>query len=244
MPGKGQPRQGWLFLKRESESMPNEIGLLEPNNVTAAPLTVVIADDHPLMLAGVRRVLERDELISVVGEAHSGPELITMVERRRPETVVMDLRMPGMPGNACIQKLRACWPELKIVVLSASDDAAVIDGALAAGASSFVVKSVEPTDLTSLIRQVASSDVYHAGSRSRRVEGAAEPRPTGPGLTSREHTILAAIASGQTTAAISRNLWVSEHTVKFHLTNIYRKLGVPNRAAAIRYALDHDMVAA
>jgi DNA-binding NarL/FixJ family response regulator len=224
--------------------MPTETGLLEPRHATAAPLTVVIADDHPLMLAGVRRVLERDELISVVGEAHSGPELIAMVERRRPETVVMDLRMPGMPGNDCIQKLRACWPELKIVVLSASDEPSVIDAALAAGASSFVVKSVEPSDLTALIRQVASGDVYHAGSRSRRVEAFAEPTGVSSLLTAREQTILAAIAAGMTTAAISKDLWVSEHTVKFHLTNIYRKLGVPNRAAAIRYALDHDLVAA
>jgi DNA-binding NarL/FixJ family response regulator len=189
-------------------------------------------------------VLERDELISVVGEAHSCPELVAMVERRRPAAVVMDLRMPGMSGNACIQMLRESWPELKIIVLSASDDTAVIDTALASGASSFVVKSVEPSDLTALIRQVASGDVYHAGAGARRTEVLASHTSAAPELTAREQTILSAIASGRTTAAISKELWVSEHTVKFHLTNIYRKLGVPNRAAAIRYALDNDLIAA
>jgi DNA-binding NarL/FixJ family response regulator len=192
--------------------MPIVNGLTERRDMMAA-MSVVIADDHPLMVAGVRRVLERDDQISVVGEAHSATELVAMVDRRRPDVVVMDLRMPGMPGNICIQRLRAAWPELTIIVLSASDEPAVIDAALASGASSFVVKSVEAGDLAALIRQVASGEVYHA-----------TPRPS--------------------TAAISQDLWVSEHTVKFHLTNIYRKLGVPNRAAAIRYALDHQLTAA
>jgi len=224
--------------------MPIETGLLEPKRMERAAVTVVVADDHPLMLAGVRRVLERDEHIRVVGEAHSGPELIGMVKRRLPSVVVMDLRMPGMPGNACIERLRAAWPQMKIIVLSASDNPASIDEAFAAGASSFVVKSVEPGDLTALIRHVACGDVFHAAPRPRRLHAVDAQSPPGPELTTREQTILSAIASGMTTAAISRDLWVSEHTVKFHLTNIYRKLGVANRAAAIRYALDHDLVAA
>ena len=222
--------------------MPIETGSTERRDATAA-MSVVIADDHPLMVAGVRRVLERDDYISVVGEAHSATELVAMVERRRPDVVVMDLRMPGMSGNSCIEKLRAGWPHLKIIVLSASDEPAVIDAALASGASSFVVKSVEAGDLAGLIRQVASGDVYHAMPRRPRVSesSAAASRPE---LTNRERAILAAVAAGMTTAAISKDLWVSEHTVKFHLTNIYRKLGVPNRAAAIRYALENQLTAA
>lgn len=210
-------------------------------------LSVVIADDHPLMLSGVRRTLECDERITVVGEAHSTNELVGLVERRLPDAVLMDLRMPGMPGNACIEQLRERWPELTIVVLSACEDPAVIEGALAHGASSFVFKRVESADLAALVLQAARGAVYHAGPRPR-------PRPrrvgdlttdcAGPELTNREQTILTAVAAGMTTAAISRELWVSEHTVKFHLTNIYRKLGVANRAAAIRYAMDHQLIAA
>ncbi len=223
--------------------MPDESNCEIGRRDGAVPLTVVIADDHPLMVAGVRRVLERDDQIEVVGEAHSGPELIAMVDRRRPAVVVMDLRMPGMSGPTCIQRLRSAWPQLKIIVLSACEDRATIDGALSAGASSYVVKSVESGDVAALVRHAANDDVYHAGPRVRDLDAPLD-QPSSPDLTSREHTILAAVAAGMTTAAISQELWVSEHTVKFHLTNIYRKLGVPNRAAAIRYAFDHQLVAA
>jgi DNA-binding NarL/FixJ family response regulator len=222
--------------------MPIETGSTEGHRNGAVPLTVIVADDHPLMVAGVRRALDRDHQISVVGEAHSCPELIAMVERRRPQIVVMDLRMPGMSGNDCIKKLKGAWPHLKVIVLSACEEPSVIDAALGCGASSFVVKSVESGDLGALIRHVASGEVHHAAARPRRAETPAER--SSPELTNREQSILSAIAAGLTTAAISRDLWVSEHTVKFHLTNIYRKLGVANRAAAIRYALDHELIAA
>ena len=86
--------------------MPDESSCEIGGRDGSAPLTVVIADDHPLMVAGVRRVLERDDQIEVVGEAHSGAELVAMVDRRRPAVVVMDLRMPGMSGPTCIQRLR------------------------------------------------------------------------------------------------------------------------------------------
>jgi DNA-binding NarL/FixJ family response regulator len=224
--------------------MPTEAVSSDRRRAGDAALKVLIADDHPLLLAGIRRVLERDAQIEVVGEAHSGPELIQLVERRRPHVVLMDLRMPGVTGAECIAQISATWPAVKIVVLSACDDRASIDSALQAGANAYVVKSVEPSDIASLIRQTSSGSVYHATGRASAVD---EPEPhvaARPGLTNRELVILEAVAAGLTTAAISKDLWVSEHTVKFHLTNIYRKLGVPNRAAAIRYALDNELVAA
>ncbi|HUE25385.1 MAG TPA: response regulator transcription factor [Solirubrobacteraceae bacterium] len=206
-------------------------------------LRVLVADDHPLMLAGIRRALDRSESVEVVGEARSGPELLGMIERRQPEVVLMDLRMPGVAGSDCVERICSDWPTVKVVVLSACDDRASIDGALDAGASAYIVKSAEPTDIASVLRQTReSTTVFHA---PRRLVGRAAPEePAGPELTERERTILTAVAEGQTTAAISQSLWVSEHTVKFHLTNIYRKLGVPNRAGAVRYALGNGLVAA
>jgi DNA-binding NarL/FixJ family response regulator len=206
-------------------------------------LKVLIADDHPLMIAGVRRVLERSEEIEIVGEARSGAEVLHSVERRRPQLVLMDLRMPGGSGFECIAKIREDWPEVKVVVLSADEDRGSIDGALSAGASAYIVKSVNPADIASVLRQTASGDVFHAVARGHRRVGPSE-EPEGPVLTERERTILDAVASGRTTAEISRELWVSEHTVKFHLTNIYRKLGVTNRAGAVRYALQNGLAAA
>jgi DNA-binding NarL/FixJ family response regulator len=206
------------------------------------PLKVLIADDHPLILAGVRRVLERSEDIEVVGEAHSGPELLALIERRHPQLVLTDLLpMPGVSGAGCIETIRTKWPDVKVVVLSESEDRPLIDATLSAGASAYVLKSVGSTDLASIVRQAASGWVFHATPAASSASG--KPEPHAPALTGRERTILEAVAAGLTTAAISERLWVSEHTVKFHLTNIYRKLQVANRAGAVRYALEHHMVA-
>jgi DNA-binding NarL/FixJ family response regulator len=201
---------------------------------------LLIADDHPLILAGIRRTLERDGEIEIVGEAMTGQQLLPLIERRRPDVVMLDTMMRGASGPELIQTIRRQWPAVRVVVLSDNADPAATDAALLAGASAYIVKSVDPADLASLIRQVSSGTIFHAPPRT--VSPApSDPEPIGD-LTQRERTILEAVATGKTTAAISRELWVSEHTIKFHLTNIYRKLGVSNRAGAIRHALDHGLV--
>ena len=204
----------------------------------AGTLTALIADDHPLILAGVRHGLEQDAAITVVGEARSWPELLSMVERRRPRVVVTDLLMPGLAAMNGIAQLTSTWPDLKVVVLSAWEDQPTIDAAMAAGASAYVVKRIDPIDVASVIKTTAGI----AGTPRRPTTIRSRRSQHSPALTRREQTILAAVASGKTTSAISQDLWISEHTIKFHLTNIYRKLGVANRAAAIRYAVDHKLV--
>ena len=206
---------------------------------------VLIADDHPLIIGGIRRTLENNDEIEVVGEARSGPELLALVERRSPDLVLMDLAMPGVTGCECIERIHEQWPAVKIVVLSASDRRETIDAALRAGASAFVVKSAETVDVGSVIRQTCNGAIFHAAVYApSSVSAIDDSGPSLPALTDRERSILSAVASGMTTAAISQELWVSEHTVKFHLTNIYRKLGVSNRAGAVRYAFEHDLIAA
>jgi DNA-binding NarL/FixJ family response regulator len=204
-------------------------------------LKVLVADDHPLILQGLRRALEACDDIDVVGEARTGTEVLPLVERRRPDVVVLDLHMPGMDGAACIAEIKRTSPEVKAIVLSASDERASIESATSAGASAYVIKSVSSVDIPALIRQVAAGyTVFQAPSDPG--DAAAPDAASEPGLTERELTILAAVASGLTTKAISGELWVSEHTVKFHLTNIYRKLGVRNRSGAVRYAYEHGLV--
>ena len=218
-----------------------KLSLVSEIDVEPTRIRVLIADDHPLIIAGIRRTIEHFDDIEVVGEAHSGPELLSMVERRRPAVVLMDLRMPGVTGVECIEQLRAGRPAMKVVVLSACDERPVIDAALRAGATAYILKSAHTVDIASVLRQTAGGAVFHAPSSIPGCAGA----PAGadaPPLTDRERSILSAVAAGMTTAAISRELWVSEHTVKFHLTNIYRKLGVANRAGAVRYALQHHLV--
>jgi DNA-binding NarL/FixJ family response regulator len=212
----------------------------EPAIGRSSPLKILIADDHPLIIAGLRRTIEHLDDMQVVGEAHSGPELTQLVERRRPDIVLMDLRMPGVTGVELIELIRQRWPDTKAIVLSACDDRATIDAALLAGASAYVLKSARAVDIASVLRQASNGAVFHApaGVPTRSPDAAAAGSPS---LTDRERSILSAVAAGMTTAAISRELWISQHTIKFHLTNIYRKLGVANRTGAVRYAMDHGI---
>ena len=201
-------------------------------------LRIVVADDHALTLAGVVRTLEDTEGMEVVGTADRGGDVMSMVKEKRPDVALLDIRMPGLDGMACLKLLRRHHPDVKVVMLSSFTDPGHIDGALKAGASAYIVKSVNPVDLPSALRQVCDGTVYHA----------AAPQDEGPdaagevGLTERERTILSALARGLSNKAISTELWVTEQTVKFHLNNVYRKLGVANRAAAVRYAFENGLV--
>ncbi|HEY2569878.1 MAG TPA: response regulator transcription factor [Solirubrobacteraceae bacterium] len=201
-------------------------------------LKVLVADDHPLILQGLRRTLEDCDDIEVVGEARSGTEVLPLVERRRPDVVLMDLRMPGLDGVACIRQIKQSAPEVKAVILSGCDDRPSIESAREAGASAYVIKSVSSIDIPALLRQVAAG--YTLFQAPNDPDDATQE--DAPALTERELTILASVAAGLTTKAISSQLWVSEHTVKFHLTNIYRKLEVTNRSGAVRYAYEHGLV--
>ncbi len=141
----------------------------------------------------------------------------------------------------CVKLIRQRHPHVKVVMLAASEDPAHIAEALDAGATAYVGKRINPRDLASLLRQIAEGVVYLTAPPPGY---APEPRARDLGLTERELTMLEAISRGLSTKAISRELWVTEKTVKFHLTNIYRKLGVTNRASAMRYAFDHGLIEA
>lgn len=201
-------------------------------------LRVCIADDHRLIVDAVQTALRQAEDIEVVGTAHTGREALALVEEHRPDVMLLDGRMPDGDGLSCLQTIRERWPGVRVVMLSASEDAAEIGAALDAGASAYIGKRIGPSDLASALRQVASGVVYQ--SSPQRAED--ESERSAAELTERERVMLHAVARGLSTKAISRELWVTERTVKFHLTNIYRKLGVHNRAQAMRYAYAHGLV--
>jgi DNA-binding NarL/FixJ family response regulator len=202
-------------------------------------LKVLLADDHRLMLAGIKRALEAADDIEIVGEAYSGSQVLPLVSRTNPDVVLLDLRMPEMDGLACLDLIRKRHPEVKVVVLSVFSDSEHIETALKRGACGYIVKSVNPIDLPSAIRQVMEGAVYHALGLPE-VDESASARAAG--LTEREIAILKAVARGLSNQAIGKELWVTEQTVKFHLTNIYRKLGVANRTEAARYAYQNGLV--
>ena len=208
-------------------------------------IRVCIADDHLLILSGIKRALDDADDIEVVGATQRGDELVALVDEQRPDLVLLDHRMPGMDGVACLKLLTQRHPQTKLVMLSASEEGAQISEALAAGASAYIGKRINPSDLASTLRQVVDEVVVHRPAPRgdegavRRAAPAAEPAE----LTPRELTMLTAISRGLSTKMISRELWISEKTVKFHLTNIYRKLGVHNRTGAMRYAYERGLVA-
>lgn len=191
-------------------------------------LKVAIADDHALMRAAVRAALETADDFEVVGEAASGREVLALVERSAPDVLALDLVMPGMDGLACLDLLSERYPRLRVVILSAIDDPARVDAALRRGASAYVLKLLDPGDLPSIIRGAVEATYFSAAPA-----GHAEPGAD-LGLSSKELEVLRQLALGQSNKDIARALWISEQTVKFHLRNVYKKLGVANRSEAIR----------
>lgn len=201
-------------------------------------MRVLIADDHQLIVEGVRRALEEAPDFEVVGVCSSGSQVLPMVGQTNPDLVLLDLRMPGSDGLSCLARIRTKYPEVKVVVLSASTDQNLIQTVLKRGASAYIVKSVNPIDLPSALRQAVEGTVYSAMGFPDRGESPARAA----GLTERETTILAALARGLSNEAIGKELWLAEQTVKFHLTNIYRKLDVSNRTEAARLAYQNGLV--
>src|SRR3954469_2426968 len=202
-------------------------------------MRVLLADDHPLIVEATRAVLESSGDIEVVGAAYSGAEVLPLIGQTNPDLVLLDLRMPLMDGLTCLELIRRRYPRVLVVMMSASADPEHIQGALRRGASAFIVKSIDPRDIGAALRQAMNGSVYNAIGM---VE--LDPASAGraQGLTERELEILTGVASGRSNQAIAKELWVTEQTVKFHLTNIYRKLGVTNRTAAARSAYQYGLV--
>ena len=202
------------------------------------PVRLVVADDHAPMLEAVRLALRETEDIDVIGTASSGAELLELTPRLSPDVVLLDLRMPGMDGLACLDLMRERHPGVKVVVLSAVDDPQLIAGALQRGASSYVVKTVDPRDLAAAVRQAVEGTVYTGGGVLA-MQSAGESELGR--LTAKEQAVLRALAQGLSNRQIARELWLAEQTVKFHLTNIYKKLKVANRTEAARFAYRHGL---
>jgi len=203
-------------------------------------MRILIADDHPLMRVGVRHALEMVEGFEVVGEARSGSEVLPLIGRTSPDLVLLDLRMPGLDGFGCLDRIGARYSEVKVIVLSASSDLERVQAAFEQGACGYVVKSIDLRELPSAIRQALDGAAsYHAaGLPAPNEESAAKAA----GLTERELTILKGVARGLGNQAIAPELWITHQTVKFHLTNIYRKLTVANRTEAARWAYAHGLL--
>jgi DNA-binding NarL/FixJ family response regulator len=175
--------------------------------------------------------------VEVVAKETSSTAALARVEELQPDLVITGIKMAEgeIDGLTLVRKVRERNPDARAIVLSMYEDSQHIDAAFAAGAAAYVLKTAHPDDLTSAIRQAFEHSIYLAGARSPAPANAAEADDA-PGLTRREFEILQLVAEGHSNAELARMLWVTEQTVKFHLSNIYRKLDVSNRTEASRWA--------
>lgn len=199
----------------------------------------VLFDSQPLWLDAVERVLA-GIAIEVVGSTTSADEAFALVAEHRPELFVVGLSQ-DQEGVDTIRRARDLSPGTRVVALATEDDAARVEAAFDAGATAYVLKTVHPADLASAVRQAFGNSVYFAGSPLRRRPQPA-PEPSNVALTRRETEILRLAAEGYSNGQLARMLWVTEQTVKFHLSNIYRKLDVSNRTEASRWAQVHGLL--
>jgi DNA-binding NarL/FixJ family response regulator len=198
-------------------------------------LKVLVADDHELMLEAVRLALAQaaDEF-EIVAMTSRSTRVLPLVAQTQPDLVLLDLRMPEMDGLTCLELLRRRHPDIKTVVLSGVDAPNVVRSAFNRGAKAFIWKHIDPRDLPSALRQAVNGTVAH------QIFGAPDASESAPaknaGLSERELSILGRLGEGLSNKQIAEQLWLAEQTVKFHLTNIYRKLDVSTRAEAVNAA--------
>jgi DNA-binding NarL/FixJ family response regulator len=201
------------------------------------PLTTVVLDRDPIWSQAVEQVLERLQ-IDVVGKASSPEHALALIAEFEPDLLIAEIETGDseIDGIACLRQARACVPGLKTVVFSSSDDREQIQATSSAGTLAYVHKKTHPDDLAMAIRQVFEHSIHLAGDRITNPQ-----RQTL--LSPRQTEILQLVAEGLSTAEMARKLWITEQTVKFHLGNIYRKLGVSNRTAAARWAYEQGLLA-
>ncbi|TDB76215.1 response regulator transcription factor [Micromonospora sp. KC723] len=203
-------------------------------------IRVCLADDHNLLRDGIREMLSTEPEFAVVGEASSGPEALALAVRLRPEVLLLDVEMPGPGASAIIRQVRRMAPETRVIVLTMHDDPDMVHELLEAGAVAYLLKTILRDDLVAAVRSVVrrpTQSVLLAVSREtvERLDRQ-KPRTNGTPLTARELEVLRLIAEAMSNAQIASRLFITEATVKRHLTNIYAKLQAVSRVDAIRKA--------
>ena len=197
---------------------------------------ILIVDDEEVVRLSYMRILAGAEC--QVKAVWTWAQVNQAMEEAPFDLVLLDLRMPGADGLTCLSQIRKRYPDVKVVVLSVSTDENVIQTVLKRGASAYIVKTINPIDLPSALRQAVEGTVYSAIG----LPDAGDNPARTAGLTDRETAILSALARGLSNEAIGKELWVAEQTVKFHLTNIYRKLGVSSRTEAVHTAYERGIL--
>ena len=209
----------------------------------SAPIKVLMVDDHAVVRSGLGAVLLSYDDLTLVGEAGNGEEAVRLCERLHPDVVLMDLLMPVMDGVAATAAIRKQWPGINIIALTSYKEKEMVEGALKAGAMSYLLKNVTAAELVTAIRgAVAGQPRLSPEAAQVLIQDIKEPPAPTYDLTDREHEILTWMVEGLSNTAIAEKLVVSQSTVKFHVSNILSKLGVASRTEAVALALKHKLV--
>jgi len=212
-------------------------------------IRVLIVDDHAIVRAGVRLLLQAEPDIEVVGEASDGEGAIAQTEALQPDVVLMDLAMPGISGLEAGREIKRLWPHVHVLALTMHRSDDYFFRMLEAGASGYVLKGADPADLITAVRTVHQGEVFLYPSMAKKLVSdylvrvqSGEERASYDGLTDREREVLRLIAEGNTTAEIAQMLHVSPHTVQSHRRAIMEKLNLHDRVELVKYAIRRGLI--
>ena len=207
-------------------------------------IRVLCVDDHEIMRGGIRYLLLAVEDVELVGEARSGKEALGLCETLQPDVILMDMRMPGMDGIQTTQLIRQRYPEIQILVLTSFEEEEMIQQAMQAGAIGYLQKGISVDELADAIRSAyagkptLSPEAFHVLVQS----SVSQPQKPDFDLTERELQVLEMLVHGLSNTEISNRLVITGATVKYHISNILKKLGAANRTEAAALAVQHDLV--
>jgi DNA-binding NarL/FixJ family response regulator len=211
-------------------------------------IRVLLADDQPLVRAGLRTILEEEADIEVAGEAGDGAQAIALVEVARPDVILMDVRMPRVDGLEATRRIAATDGAPRVVILTTFDLDEYVYNALRAGASGFLLKDAPADDIVRAVRVAAAGDALLAPSVTRRLiarfcgRGAAQASPNLASLTDREREVLLLVARGLSNSEIAQSLFLGETTVKTHVAHLLDKLELRDRVQAVVVAYESGLV--
>lgn len=207
------------------------------------PIRVLIVDDHAMVRNGLRSFLYAYEWMTTVGDAANGVEAVTFCAEQEVDVVLMDMVMPELDGVEATQRITALGKEIKIIILTSFHEQDRVEQALKAGATSYLLKNVSAEELAQAIRAAYSGRSTLAPEATQALIDATRGKPkTGSDLTGREREVLALLVKGLSNSNIAKRLNISTATVKYHLSNIFGKLGVKSRVEAVTTALEHKLV--
>lgn len=207
------------------------------------PIRVMLVDDHLMVRDGLRVFLSMYDDLQIVAEAEDGAEAFDLCAQVQPDVILMDIVMPNVDGPSATARIRGTFPQVQIIALTSFLEEDLVQRAIQAGASGYLLKDVNPDKLAQAIRDAHQGRPTIASAAARVLAQAArQPVPVGADLTPRERQVLALLAEGRTNKQIAEALTVSPGTVRLHVSNILSKLAVSNRTEAARLALQHNLV--